>query len=221
MTWSTEPPRGVEKEFRFVRLKPLWGGEEPAAIKFSKSGEVERVMLLGYDVSRCSLDMVAEWGPVIEGDGGSLSKAREAVLAGARTGVECPCCAQLVQIYKRSLNNPMCRALIWLVESFGVDSRWYAIGEFPIIQKRPGGGDFGKLAHWDFIKQKKNEDGTKHTSGMWKPTTHGIDFVYDRCTARSYVFLFQNEVEEWSTKYIGIQDALGESFDYSKLVKAQ
>ena len=147
------------------------------------------------------------------------AELRAALLAGGI--VDCPCCTQVCKIYKRKLNKPMARLLLWLVHQPEKDPRWYNVHEFPLIQGRRGGGDFAKLVHWGLVEEcpKDSEDKTRRTSGLWRPTKKGIAFARGEVEVLSHVHLYNNVAYDVGhAQWIGIRDALGNKFDYEELM---
>jgi len=136
-----------------------------------------------------------------------------------KTGTSCPCCGQLCKVYKRTLNAPLARFLIWIVRAYEHDPRWIHLRQFPMIQNRRGGGDYGKLVHWELLKQKPNDDDPdKRTSGEWRPTPQGIEFVHLRLSVPDAVFLYDNVLQGFSDQKTAITTALGKEFSYSELM---
>jgi len=129
-------------------------------------------------------------------------------------GIDCPCCGRLGKIYRRPLGASMARWLIWLVRI------WPGHGWIDIKDTDARGGDYAKLAHWQLVEQQPNADETKKDSGMWRPTPHGITFVYRRIMVPSHVYLLFNNVIGWEPNHIEITDALGKTFNYSELMQS-
>jgi len=153
----------------------------------------------------------------------SLEDAKCYVEARRDEGVPCPCCTQYCKVYPRSLNAPMVRFLIWLVKEFearNVPRTWINVNDGPLIQHRKGGGDFAKMAHWGLIEQMANDDDTKRTSGYWRPTQAGVDFVHMRTTVPQKVLLYLNEPVGFSPEVTDVVTALGTGFDYRELMNS-
>jgi hypothetical protein len=155
----------------------------------------------------------------------TLEDAKTYVRAKRDEGVPCPCCGQMCKVYPRSLNAAMARFLIWLVREYeerkkddAATDLWISVNEGPLIQHRKGGGDFAKMEHWGLIEQMANDDETKRTSGFWRPTQSGIDFVYYRITVPRKAMLYMNECIGFSEEKINIREALGTKFDYQELM---
>jgi len=129
----------------------------------------------------------------------------------------CPCCDRLVKIYRRKLNSGMAHSLIWLVKAYQDNPGW-----IDVQKKAPryvvASREIGKLAHWGLVSQRENDDKTKRTSGLWRPTTQGIEFSKNLIPMESHVFLLDNEVQGFSKSQVYIQDALGSKFDYQEVM---
>ena len=87
---------------------------------------------------------------------------------------------QFAKIYKRKLNSGMAASLVWLVRTYLEKQNWIYVWKIaPKFILRSA--EIGKLAHWELAIQKTNEDDdSKRTSGLWKPTEKGIKFVRRR-----------------------------------------
>jgi len=222
--FSTTPPKGAGEEFRFVKLSSISGGEvEPAAIKYGADGNPKDLMLLGRN-GTISPAYIESWGPLVTAGGddfvGSLREAQQKMLNihVNEEGINCPCCGQLVKIYKRKLNSGMAAALVWLVGEFKRTQDWIDIpAKAPrhVIKSR----EHGRLVHWGLIEQKPNEDSAKKTSGLWRPTLLGVDSVEGTVSVRSHVFLLNNEMQGFSDSSVFIKDALGSDFNYAELMR--
>lgn len=151
----------------------------------------------------------------------TVQAARDTLLAkieNDKKGTCCPCCGQRCVYYRRPLNSGMAATLVWLVKTFRNFPDWIhvqAIAPRHVIRSN----EIGKLVHWGLVLLKPNDDDdSKRTSGHWKPTEKGIDFVDRRIRVPKYVFLYDNIVQGFSDKLITIDDALGDKFNYAALM---
>lgn len=145
----------------------------------------------------------------------SVGKVRAFVAANADKGVVCPCCDQLVKVYKRKLNVNMVRFLCSLVRihlSRGRHS-WVNFKDCEF-----DGRDYPCVALWGLAETKGNEDSNKKNSGLWRPTQKGIDFVLAGLRVPSHVHVLTNRIIGWSEDSVGVRDALGSSFSYEELM---
>lgn len=150
---------------------------------------------------------------------GSLVRAADIVKAGLDEGTTCPCCDQFAKRYRRPLNSGAARWLISLV-LLCEGHAWAHTSD--VIKGLTGvlsGTDATTLLpHWDLIEAKPNDDSKKRTSGFWRPTDKGVDFVLGRITVQKTVVRYNNVREGFEGDEITIQDALGDKFNYSELM---
>lgn len=152
-----------------------------------------------------------------------LEVAREKLLAEAACaeGAHCPVCGQYAKVYKRSLNATMARFLIWLVCEHERGWAWRDFHDAPVMQSRPGGGDWGKLLHWGMIQNAPTVSRTVKTSALYRPTALGVEFVHGRANVAAHVFLYDNKPMGWATETVTIHEALGKDFDYAALMRGE
>jgi hypothetical protein len=127
-------------------------------------------------------------------------------------GGECPCCRQRVQVYERTINAGMARALI---------NQWRAVGQdwakTRMLWTMTHEG--AQLQWWGLIEPgQARSDGGK--GGEWRITDSGRDFVLGRLSCPRYAKVFDGQLLglDASYGYVTIQDALGTKFDYSSLM---
>lgn len=135
-------------------------------------------------------------------------------------GMDCPCCGQLVKNYKRKLYGSIAAWLIMLVRRYRVDERFYSTSERWSLLTNSGRGDAAKLAYWGLIAEqpKDPDDTSKRTSGMWKPTEKGLQFVDGLVTVPSHVHVFDAKIMGFSETHTTIIEALGKRFDFEELM---
>ena len=167
-----------------------------------------------------SLRKMVEGGPTSLFPG-ELDEARKQVEEGMAKGITCPCCGQLCKLYKRKLNAGMAKALLWLVR-WHIKNGWGAwvhVNNSCDRATLKTAGDVAKLRYWHFIEAKANEDTKKRTSGIWKMTQKGRDFVLGKITAPGHVRVYNQQVMGFSDVQITFREALGDHFDYEELMK--
>jgi hypothetical protein len=150
----------------------------------------------------------------------TLEIAKQKVEKGIAKGVICPCCGQFAKLYSRALNSGMARALIWLVKY----QEWSGEKWADVPKKAPryvlANREMGRLKFWGLAEDRVNIDSKKRTSGLWRATFNGIAFVHDEISVFSHVLLYNNQFRGLSGTLVGIQDVLGEKFDYAEIMKA-
>jgi len=150
-----------------------------------------------------------------------LGTIQDEIIALMRNGqhVSCPMCGRLCKIYPRKLNKEMARFIIRLVRRYEVTRDWVHVRE--IVKTNTFASSNGTmLIQWGMLLHKaKDPRDTKHkTSGLWKPTQRGIDFVYNRVRVPSHLKLYHDVKTGESTTTVNIIEALGESFHYTELM---
>jgi len=150
----------------------------------------------------------------------TLAEAKEYILGlisnPASNGAPCPCCKQKVQAWRKSICSTSAADLIRLVKSYNGTPLHY--DGFCVV---PKDRNFSQLVLWDLIEPGENHDVTKRAPGTWKPTTYGIEFVWNIAQVPRYITTFDNRIIRKSTEFIGIEHALGNKFDYCELIAGQ
>lgn len=146
----------------------------------------------------------------------TIQEAKDFLRENIEKGEDCPCCGQLVKLYKRKLTSGMARALINLYRESKQDTL-----EYVHISRlgRLNGGEFAQLKRWGLIIDKDNDDPElKRTSGFWAITGEGIDFVERRSEVPKYVFTYNMITVTNSRVSTTIEQALGTKFNYAELM---
>jgi len=75
------------------------------------------------------------------------------------------------------------------------------------------------MVFWGLLAERpKGTDQDQRTSGFWMPTELGIRFAQGYCSIPRYAFIFNDQVEEWSSEErVSIQDCLGTDFSFTDL----
>lgn len=169
----------------------------------------------------------------------ALDEAQAFVTTNLDRGVECPCCRQRAQRYRRSITSSMGAALIYVYNYFATEERrarslqkndpnakppeWLHVPSY--LSRVYGGvgvrgGDWAKLRYWDFLEPKDDEirsDGSNR-NGLWKITPAGKLFATNASKAAKYVYLYDGQVQGFEGPQIGIRDALKTKFNYESLM---
>ncbi len=141
-------------------------------------------------------------------------------------GTICAVCNQNVKMYLKSIDAEMGKCLITLfILDFEKPTReWWHVGtEIKVPFKVSG--SFAKMRYWGLIEQrpkKAGEKSSKRTTGMWRITQQGRDFVSLNITLQKYVKLYNGVsygLEEGEDKKsLSMMDVLGNRFDYNELM---
>ena len=151
----------------------------------------------------------------------TIQKANDVMSTGKPTS--CPCCSQVAKVYKRHLHRSACLTLIdiykrsgWYVGEDGVIGWYVHVTDLKIISQ-----DFHIAKHWRLIEQapKDAENKTKKTSGYWRITQNGQEFVENKLKIQEWVHTYNKQVLGFTGELVSIKDCLGEGFDYQELMK--
>jgi hypothetical protein len=133
-------------------------------------------------------------------------------------GSECPCCGQMVRLYKR---QPYYAQAIALINLFNLDRNepgYYHITNIEKGIKKSGGGDFAKLKVFGLIVEQENDNTKKRTSGMWAITDKGRKFALKQISIPKFARIYNKKYYDTSDEYVNITDLLGKEFDYRELM---
>jgi hypothetical protein len=149
----------------------------------------------------------------------TIAEGQQCITTLADAGSACPCCGQLVKLYKRNLNATRARGLIWLYRTSGEKRRWIHVGDTAPRSIVKSGGEFAKLRWWGLIQEQPNtDDEAKRTSGIWRITEAGVAFVLRQSLLPTAVYLYNNRLVGHSPDTTDIAAALGRKFSYAELM---
>lgn len=130
---------------------------------------------------------------------------------------DCPCCDRHAQIYKRRLHKGMALALIRLYRLGGA-MHFIHIASFT---DHVTGFDVAFTRHWGLVESEELPDDveSKKTSGRWKLTLGGSQFVRRHSRIPTYVLTYNDKVLGFEGEGVSISDCLGEKFNYGELMR--
>jgi hypothetical protein len=142
----------------------------------------------------------------------------------------CPCCNRIGQVYRRKVSHGMVVALVAFHNASGADRKWVHYG--PTITKFrgqiPGIADYSKLKWWGLIepkealafeKQAVREDEDKSSSGLWRITPRGQEFVSGYISIHEYCHVWDDRPRRFSGRELAFQQMASEAegFKWSDL----
>lgn len=140
----------------------------------------------------------------------------------SKEGANCPCCGRFSKVYKRTINRSIAQSLRWMYQfakDSGVDAWAYMREQAP--QQSIRANEYTKLLSWGLAEKMPSEPNSKKKStGMYRITQKGIDFVEHRVSVPKYVFINKNEVLYVSEELTDFTSCLGEYFDYQDLMNS-
>jgi len=145
----------------------------------------------------------------------TLAVAKQTLKDNWEDGVECPCCKQLVKLYRRRITSQAAIALIKLRKS---QFEWVHWRDFVDAGST---GDFARLRYYKLVEKKElGEDEDKSGSGFWRITPQGKDFVNEKYKLSEYIHIYNDRVYKYSGKLVYISECLSNKFNYKELMEA-
>lgn len=140
-----------------------------------------------------------------------------------KKGAKCPCCDQVVKLYKRKLDSAMVHGLVemYRIHREKGNRDWLHIPtEFTKRQINNSNAQISKLKYWNLIYEKPNDaDESKRTSGYWRISGYGIQFIFKKILMPKYVYIFnQKKYGSSDDTMVNISACLGKKFNYSELM---
>lgn len=130
---------------------------------------------------------------------------------------DCPCCGRHAQIYDRRLHHTAAKKLILLLQKGG-DQTYVHTADL-VERGEVSIGDFTKAKYWRLIEEREPDSEVKKTSGLWRLTAKGIEFVHGRLTIPRIAKIFDDRVIGFSEDHVTIQQCLdGGGFNYAELM---
>lgn len=132
---------------------------------------------------------------------------------------DCPCCGRWAQVYHRRIHSHIARVLIKFYRAGGAE-RFLHYAEVVKAIRAGSFGDFGTARYWGLIEGQASDDSAKSSSGMWKLTQRGVDYIEGRLSVPEYAMVFDDTVLGFADKELDIRAALGDKFNYQELMTA-
>lgn len=131
---------------------------------------------------------------------------------------DCPCCGRHAQMYHRHLHHNAAKKMVQLYRLGGAVE--YIHTSRLIEDGETGAGDFSKGKYWGLIAEAENNWEHKRTSGNWKLTPKGVDFVLGRITIPKTALIFDDRVFGFSEDHVDIHSCLASGgFSYADLMR--
>lgn len=154
----------------------------------------------------------------------SLGTARKWLRGAYEEGAICPCCRQVVKLYKRKLNSNMGAAMIALYIADEHDAGgWIHLKNY-LLQRKRYFSDAPALRHWGLIEEKPEEleDGNPR-AGFYRITKLGRSFVRGEVSVIKHTYQYNKTIltrDLPDRTETTIQESLGDKFNYKELMAA-
>jgi len=139
-------------------------------------------------------------------------------------GVTCPCCDQLAKLYSRKFNRNMAVCLIEMYRLVRMEpAHVRVLTDSKLFKDNMHGGNFATSRYWGVIEQldrEPEEEDIKRTSGTWRLTNSGLEFIMGRLRLPRHIFTYNGTYlgSSGEDDMIDVSNALGSPFNYSELM---
>jgi hypothetical protein len=138
-----------------------------------------------------------------------------------KSGTKCRVCNQNVKMHKPTITKDMALCLINLykLDKSKPEKIWWHVSSDIKVSFKVSGA-FAKLRHWDLIEMmpKDSMNTAKRTSGMWRITDEGKEFVLTNHTVSKYIKLYNATLYGQEGEQVDIRSCLTEKFNYTELM---
>lgn len=141
----------------------------------------------------------------------TLSEARQRVRDGMRDGITCPCCEQLVKVYRRRMTATHARILLGLLAAHDAAGGPVKTSAIPLGSgdARTAGGDIGKL---ELFRLVRRVDGDR-----WAPSELGRRWAAGERVCADWLDVVNGRIIDRADTHRTIAEALGERFDLARV----
>ena len=128
-------------------------------------------------------------------------------------GERCPCCTQWAQIYKRSINTGMVKALQEIAANGGAD---HYVHTSDLAQCNKS-GEVAKLAYWGLLEDEGALRADGGRAGYWKITEKGVGYLAGHAACERYALLYDGNVIGHEGPLLTLGQSSSKDFKLDKL----
>lgn len=151
----------------------------------------------------------------------TLAEAKQYIFDNRAAGVECPCCSRLTKVYRRKLSANLAAFLADVAtkyEGSAPEKRWFHINEDFNEFRKGCGGDYTYLRFFGLFEQYPKDDfSDKSSTGLWRITDKGLQFVRGEIDVPVAYFVLNNRAIGHTEETTSIEQALGDKFELAEL----
>jgi hypothetical protein len=140
-----------------------------------------------------------------------------------KKGVHCPCCGQLVKLYKYKMDASKALGMICaykLDKKYNGESFHLTRDFSTFLKKNANALHYTKMQYYDFLRpDTSKDDPAKKGSGWYNVTQKGRDFVEGRTSVPGAFYVYDGKCIGFGKETVNIHDALAEKFNYEELMK--
>ena len=146
----------------------------------------------------------------------TITEGREYLAKHLSEGVNCPCCGQRVQLWRKSIISTAVASLCRLVSQYRGKPIHH--DNFTVLLKDR---NFSQLVLWGLVEPAAPRTNTDNSAGKWSPTGLGVNFVNNRARVFKYINTYNNHLFSFEGPKIDVMEALRQKFDYAELLGIQ
>ena len=138
-----------------------------------------------------------------------------------KEGIECPICEQNIKIHCVSLNKTLCELLIKACKLDASGQKYFHVVDDLDVPLSVGGA-WAKLRHWGLIEPQPNPaNPSKALQGMWCVTVKAMEFIGDKKTIPSKIYLYNSNLVSMHRDNVSILDVIGDFDQYAALMNIE
>jgi hypothetical protein len=150
----------------------------------------------------------------------TIEEAKEILFENVGEGIHCPLCTQFCKQYERKLNIGI---TVFLIGLYLIDPNGIEFHHAKDVLQKIGGfttsRDYSILEYWNLVERGTDFRENLRTSGMWRITGRGIQFVKGRIKVQSHAVIYDATLLGYSGEMIDVYQALGNKFSYEELMR--
>lgn len=153
---------------------------------------------------------------MITTDSTSLKEVKDFLRKNWKKGCVCPACTRKVKVTRRKIYSAMSVTLIRIYKETGKD--WIHVKDFLRSKRFYNTHEWTLFKYWNILEQKKNNSTKKRTSGIWRITDKGEQFVLNKIRVPKHAFFFNGKNYGFAAEDTNIVETLDVEFDYQELI---
>ena len=140
---------------------------------------------------------------------------KDMIANSSKKSVRCPCCQHDHKIYKKSISSRLAQTMIDMYNDN--QQGWVHVPQTRTTECQ----NYADLKFWGFIIMATPND--KHsiggrTTGYWRLTDAGVDFMQGNSTAAKYAHIYNNQNYGFSGSYVTFKSCLSTSFNFHAFI---
>ena len=141
----------------------------------------------------------------------TIEDARAYLAKNAMEGARCPCCNQMVKLYRRPLTRNMAKVLLEFYRGARHGDGWLHIRR-DVFRGHAADGEHAKLRYWGLLEERQER------SGYWRITERGKQFVEGQILMPRVALVLNGQVLALDrSKQVSFYDVLGKHFDFKEV----